>query len=197
MLKATAVILAGGKSARMGCDKAFLTVGRQCMIQRVAGLLKAVFAEVLIAGGSVEAEEQTGLRVVGDQIPGSGPLGGIHAGLTAAVNPLSLVVACDMPFISPDLAGLLVERAEGHDAAVPRHGVYLEPLFAVYRKTCIPAIEESLLSLRYKVGGFYSRVRVSYVNETDWRPLTGPGEVFFNVNTPQDLKEARKWLKKT
>jgi molybdopterin-guanine dinucleotide biosynthesis protein A len=197
LLKATAVILAGGKSTRMGSDKAFLAVGRQCMIERVACLLKTVFAEVLIAGGSAEAEAQTGLQVVGDRIPGSGPLGGIHAGLTAAVNPLSLVVACDMPFISPDLAGLLVERAEGYDVAVPRHGEYMEPLFAVYRKTCIPAIEESLLSSRYKVVDFYSRVRVKYVNETDWRPLAGPGEVFFNVNTPQDLKEARKWLKKT
>ena len=197
MLKATAVILAGGKSTRMGSDKAFLAVGRQCMIERVAGLLRGVFEEILIAGGSKEAEIQTGLPVVGDQIPASGPLGGIHAGLAAAGNQLCLVVACDMPFISPELARLLVERAVGHDAAVPRHGVYREPLFSVYRKTCIPAIEESLLSSRYKVVDFYQRVRVNYVNEEEWRHLADPEEVFLNINTPHDLKEARQWLRKT
>lgn len=197
MLKATAVILAGGKSTRMGSDKAFLAVGRQCMIERVAGLLRGVFEEILIAGGSKEAEIQTGLPVVGDQIPASGPLGGIHAGLAAAGNQLCLVVACDMPFISPELACLLVERAVDHDAAVPRHGMYMEPLFSVYRKTCIPAIEESLLSSRYKVVDFYQRVRVNYINEEEWRHLADPEEVFLNINTPHDLKEARQWLRKT
>lgn len=196
MIQATGVILAGGKSARMGADKAFLQLGREAMIERVAAEIKNVFSEVLVAGGNAETGRRLGLRVVPDRFSGCGPLGGIHAALNAASYGLALVVACDMPFASRELAVLLMEKAEGYDVAVPRRGIYLEPLFAVYRKTCLPAIEESLMMSCYKIVDFYPRVRVNYVNEEEWRALADPDKVFFNVNTPHDLDRARKMLEK-
>ena len=195
-MQVTGVILAGGRSARMGADKAFLAVGREVMIERVAGEIKKICAEVLVAGGSFETGLRLGLKVIPDRIAGCGPIGGIHAALHAARYELTLVVACDMPFITRKLAVILIDRAEGYDVAVPRHGDYLEPLFAVYRKTCLPAIEESLKASRCKVTDFYPRVRVNYLAEEEWRAAVDLDKVFFNVNTPHDLNRARKMLKK-
>ncbi|MHB1041519.1 MAG: molybdenum cofactor guanylyltransferase [Eubacteriales bacterium] len=194
MYQATGVILAGGKSARMGADKAFLAVGRDAIIEHVAREIGNICAEVLVAGGSNEAGRRLGLKNVPDLVPGSGPIGGIHAALHAASYEVCLVVACDMPFVSRALAIILMDRVEGYDAAVPRHGVYVEPLFAVYRKTCLPAIEGSISASCRKVASFYPHVRVNYVDETVWRGVADTQRVFLNVNTPQDLDKARKML---
>lgn len=191
MIQATGVILAGGKSRRMGADKAFLEVGREAMIQRVAAELGQIFAEVLIAGGSGEAGRRLGLRVIPDLVEGGGPLGGIYAALSGAAHEKCLVAACDMPFVTGGLAQFMVRRAEGWDVAVPRHGIHLQPLFAVYSKGCLGAIGQTLRAGRYKVIDFYPLVRVNYVNEEDLRTLADIDVAFFNVNTPRDLDAAR------
>lgn len=185
------VILAGGKSRRMGTDKAFLTVGREAMIENAAMELKKVFKEILISGGEEETGVHLGLKVVPDLIKGWGPLSGIHASLLAARSRKCLVVPCDMPFISADLAKIMAELSQGYDVTVPQHGDYLQPLFAVYDKNCIPAVEEALRNGRHKVVDFYPRVRVKYVSETILRAAADIDTVFFNVNTPLDLEKAR------
>lgn len=191
MVQASGVILAGGKSRRMGVDKAFLEVGREEMIRRVAEELKRVFPEVVICGGDEETGKHLGLKVLPDLIKGGGPLSGIHAALHGASYRKCLVVACDMPFINSALASFMIEQAEGYDVAVPRHGVHLQPLFAVYSKSCIPAIEQSFMVSRYKIIDFYPRVRVNYVSEEKLRELADIDIAFFNVNTPVDLERAR------
>jgi len=192
MIQATGVILAGGKSVRMGTDKAFLNVGRKGMIERVAGELKNVFAEVLISGGDMETGRRLGLKVVTDIIKGCGPLGGIYTALYGASYEKCLVVACDMPFIRAGLARFMMQQAEGYDVAVPRQGVYLQPLFAVYSVSCLPAIEKSLSAARYKVTDFYPQVRVNYVDEEKFCSKTDFDTVFLDVNTPVDLIRARE-----
>jgi len=191
MIKATGVILAGGKSRRMGADKAFLEVGREGMIERVAAELLKVFDEVLIGGGSEETGRRLGLKILKDRISEGGPLSGIHTALHGAVYPKCLVVACDMPFVNADLAHYMIKQAEGYDVAVPRHGIHLQPLFAVYDKSSIPVVEKSLQDARYKIIDFYTRVRVNYVNEENLRTFADIDTAFFNVNTPVDLMEAR------
>ncbi|HOV79802.1 MAG TPA: molybdenum cofactor guanylyltransferase [Bacillota bacterium] len=197
MIDATGLILAGGKSRRMGIDKAFLRVGGDTMIKSIAAGLGKVFSEVMICGGSEDTGRRLGLTVVSDIIEGGGPLGGIHAGLVRARHQKCFVTACDMPFISPELAGYMVEQADGYDIAVPRHGDYLQPLFAVYGKRCIPFIEEALRASRYKIVDFYSKVRVNYVSEEILKRFVDIEIAFFNVNTPSDLKKARSmtWKK--
>lgn len=189
--EATGVILAGGKSRRMGSDKSFLEIGQAGMIQLVAAELQKVFEEILIAGGSEETGRRLGLTVVADLIPGGGPLSGIHAALTASSHDKCLVVPCDMPFLKAEMAALMVGLAQGYEVAVPTDGVYFQPLFAVYDKSCIEVIEQSLRAGRYKVIDFYPQVRVNYVHEKLLGELADTWRAFFNVNTPRDLYQAR------
>jgi molybdenum cofactor guanylyltransferase len=191
MSKITGVILAGGKSRRMGTDKALLSVGREAMIERAAAELDKVCAEVLISGCGEETGRRLGLKVVPDLIKGMGPLSGIHAALLAAQSEKCLVVPCDMPFLSAELAEVMIRQSEGYDVAVPQHGDYLQPLFAVYDKSCIQAIEEALRNNRHKVVDFYPRMRVNYVSETILQAAADIDTVFFNVNTPLELEKAR------
>lgn len=191
MIEAAGVILAGGKSRRMGSDKAFMEVGQAGMIQLVAAELQKVFKEILIAGGSEETGRRLGLTVVADLIPGGGPLSGIHAALKTSSHNKCLVVPCDMPFLKAEMAALMVSFAEGYDVTVPTDGTYFQPLFAVYDKNCINAIEHALQAGRYKVVDFYPQVSVNYVNENYLRELADTGRAFFNVNTPSDLLQAR------
>lgn len=195
MYEATGVILAGGKSRRMGSDKSFMEVGQAGMIQLVAAELQKVFNEVFIAGGSEETGRRLGLRVIADLIPGGGPLSGIHASLNASSHDKCLVVPCDMPFLKAELAAYMVSQAQGYDVAVPTDGVYYQPLFAVYDKSCIKVIEQALQAGRYKVVDFYPQVRVNYVNESLLRKFADTGRAFFNVNTPTDLQQARVMAK--
>ncbi|OPY57867.1 MAG: Molybdenum cofactor guanylyltransferase [Pelotomaculum sp. PtaU1.Bin035] len=196
MIQATGVILAGGKSIRMGTDKAFLKVGRQNMIEHIAGELKKVFSEVLISGGDPETGRRLGLRVIADLIEGNVPLCGVHAALHAALHEKILAVACDMPFITAKLACFMIRQVEGYDVAVPSHGIYVQPLFAAYNRSCLPVIEKSLSEARYKVSGLYSLLRTNYVNMESLCPDIDIETVFYNVNTPVDLHKAREMADK-
>lgn len=196
MIQATGVILAGGKSVRMGTDKAFLKIGAQGMIEHIAGELTKVFQEVLISGGDPITGRRLGLRVVADLVESNSPLSGIHAALHEALYDQCLVVACDMPFVSANMADFLIKRVEGYDVAVPRHGEYLQPLFAAYCRSCLPAIEKYLSAGRRKTAGFYPLVRVNYVDMEEIYSNDAIETIFFNVNTPVDLHRAREIAQK-
>lgn len=196
MIQATGVILSGGRSVRMGTDKAFLKIGRQSMIERVAGELLKVFPEVLVSGGGPEIGRELGLRVVPDIFDGKVPLCGVHAALCAASHAEILAVACDMPFINAELAGFIARQLEGYDVAVPSYGSYLQPLFAAYSRGCLPVIEEFLRASSYKTDKFYSRVKVNYVNIEGIYPDMDIETMFFNVNTLKDLNKAREMTDK-
>ena len=191
MIQASGAILAGGKSRRMGKEKAFLEIGREEMIRRVAAELEKTLAEVLVVGGDPGIGPRLGLRFLPDLLAGSGPLGGIYAALKGATYEKCLVTACDMPFVSSELACYLLGQAKDWDVTVPRHGPHLQPLFAVYSSNCLGAIEQTLRANRYKVIDFYPQVRVNYVNEKDLKALADLDVAFFNVNTPRDLEAAR------
>ncbi|MDD3654162.1 MAG: molybdenum cofactor guanylyltransferase [Desulfotomaculaceae bacterium] len=197
MMKATGVILAGGKSSRMGADKALINIGQKGMIESVASELEKVCTEVLISGGDVNIGRRLGLKFIADLIPGRGPLSGIHASLHAAAYESCLVVACDMPFINADLASFMLQQVEGYDVAVPCHGIYLQPLFAVYSKSCLPALERYLDTGGIKVSALFPMVKVNYVSEEKISLLADIQTVFFNVNTPVDLTKAREMAQKT
>ena len=190
MLNATGVILAGGKSLRMGTDKAVLMVGREKMVEHIAHMLQRILPEVLISSNDPETCRNLGLPVVTDILDNKVPLCGIHAALSAAKHEYVFVIACDMPFVEDRLVSLLIQEGEGYDVAVPRHGGYLEPLVAVYRKNCIPAIEKYLFEEKKKTDGFFGDVRVNYVDMEEHQDIDKEA-IFFNVNTPQDLKKAR------
>lgn len=185
----TGVILAGGGSRRMGSNKAFLELGGRPMIAVVAERLRAIAQEVLIAADETYLYRPFADRCVPDQFPGVGTLGGIHAGLSAASHELVLVVGCDMPFIDADVAGWFVAAAQRKpeaDVVILRRGEWVEPLHAVYRQSCRPAMEQAIRAGRRRVVSFFDQVRVRYVAPAEIAHLDGELESFRNINTPEE-----------
>lgn len=189
---AGAIILAGGKSIRMGTDKAFLKIGQKTIIRHILDELQKELQDILIVSKKETCFEEMGVRIVTDIYPGNSPLVGIHAGLVYALNYYNLVIACDLPFINGKLVKLMVEQAQGADVLVPQKGKYLQPLCAVYSKKCLGPIEESLSAGRLKVTAFYPKVKVKYIDEDKLSGLAGRDNLFFNINTPEDLTLARE-----
>lgn len=181
----SAAVMAGGKSRRMGQDKAWIPFEGRPIIARVIDVLREVADEVFIVAND-ERYAELGLRVVPDRFPDGGALGGIATGVGSATHERVLVAACDMPFLRADLWRLLLARADGADAVVPRSGEY-ETLHALYTKACLPAMERALAAGRMRVISFFGDVRVAEVGEVDLRAVDPELRAFTNVNTPEEL----------
>lgn len=192
----TGIIIAGGKNSRMGTHKAFLQVSNEPIINSIKRELQVVTDHILLVTSEPAIFSHLNLPTVADIFPHSGPLGGIHAGLARSRSAINLVVPCDLPFLHRQLFKLLLRYASGYDVVVPRLGVFLEPLVALYNKTCLGIIEEQLRSGRYKVTSFFPRVKVKEVEREEIARLADPEYLFFNVNTPLDLNRAREMAKK-
>jgi molybdenum cofactor guanylyltransferase len=184
------IILAGGASRRMGSDKALLDLGGRPLIAIVADKLGLVADEVIIAADDTAAYESFADRVVPDQFPGVGTLGGIHAGLAAARHDLALVVGCDMPFLQPAVLVRFAEAAAGFDIAILRRGKWVEPMHAAYRRTCLPAIERAIRAGDRRVISFFDEVRVRYLTAAEIMLLDPELRSFVNINTPEDWQAA-------
>lgn len=194
-MNASAAILAGGKSSRMGKNKAFMEVRSCRIIDHALEELKKISEDILIITNDTTDYTHLGVRVAADIYPGLGPLSGVHSALVNAKESRVLVVACDMPFIQAELAFYLVALAKDFDAVVPMVDGYSEPLFAVYTKDCIPHIERCILQgSKRRVVDFFPGVKVKYVNEEEISQVADIERVFYNVNTPKELALARKLL---
>ena len=193
-LGASAVILAGGQSRRLGRDKAMEPIGGLPLIRRVIQRVEQVACEVLVVvadssrGGELPLD--TRHRVVLDRYPGTGSLGGIFSGLEAASNPWVIAVACDMPFLNLSLIDRMLALREDVDVVVPLIEERPEPTHALYSKACLPFIEPKLVKRQLKISGFYDQVRVHYVPEDEVSSMDPQFLSFFNVNTPEDLDKA-------
>ncbi|RLC79555.1 MAG: molybdenum cofactor guanylyltransferase [Chloroflexi bacterium] len=190
-LKISGIVLAGGASRRMGRNKAFLELDGRSLIEIVIERMASVCAEVLIVAGDARPYATLGVPVIEDRFRGVGVLGGLHAGLKAASHDLVLAVACDMPFLNPDLLRAFTRLAEGFDVAVLRQGENVEPLHAAYRRACLPAIETAIRAHRRRIISFFPHVRVRYVTLEDVAPFDPELRSFRNVNTPQELEAAQ------
>ena len=188
------IILAGGRSRRLGRDKAVEPFGGQPLIRRVIERVAPLADEIVVvvadtARGQalpVDAEH----RVAVDIYPEGGSLGGIFSGLSAANTDWGLVVACDMPFLNRRLLEYMLGQRNGCDAVVPQPGAFPEPTHAVYSRACLPHIESRLQANDLKISGFFEEVRVRYVDEEEIRQFDPELLSFFNVNSPEDLARA-------
>jgi molybdopterin-guanine dinucleotide biosynthesis protein A len=191
-MRVTGVIQAGGKSTRMGGEpKALLELGGRRIIERVLDAVRPVVEDVLIVTNTPDLYGFLGVPMVPDVYPDHGSLGGIFSGLAAAGGEAAFTVACDMPFLHPDVARLVVGRAGEGDVVIPRVGEQLETMHALYAKACLPHIEARLKAGRLKIVGFFDDVRVVEIPETDVARHRAPDVVFMNVNTPDELARAR------
>lgn len=186
----TGIVLAGGKSSRMGFNKAFIEFEGRRLIEATVDCLRALFPEVLIIANDPPRYAYLGVKVIPDLIPDSGSLGGIYTGLSAASDPTGFFVACDMPFLNADLITLLVREAEGWDVVVPRVNGEMQPLHAVYAKSCLPLIKESIEASVLKIARFFPKAKVKVIEEPALRAIDPDLLGFVNVNTPLELEQA-------
>lgn len=187
-----AIILAGGKSQRMGnCDKAFLKIGKEPIIKRQLRLLKKHFKKIIIVTNSADKYNGLkGVRIISDIVPHQGPLAGIMSGLMSSGERYNFVVACDMPYVNLKLAKYLFSKLQnGYEVVACKIRGRYEPLFAIYGKGCIGAIEEQLKGKDTKVTGFFSKVKVKTVSEKEVMKIDPELKTFMNINTPPEYKK--------
>lgn len=189
-LSATCGILAGGASSRMGRNKALLDFRGAPLLRRQLELLEPLFEEVIVGSSDPAPYAGFGVRIVPDRLAERCALTGIHALVSAASRDLVFVAACDLPFLHPGLIEDLVGRAADADVVIPESDRGLEPLHAVYRRSCREAIEAAARGGDWKATGFHPSVRVVRVRirDADWS-VEGRSP-FLNVNTPEEWKRA-------
>jgi molybdenum cofactor guanylyltransferase len=191
-------ILAGGESSRMGMDKGLLDIDGVPLIVRTARLLDEVDRMVNAATvvGRPETYQRIGLRAIADDWPGCGPLGGIATALRTSDTEWNLIVACDLPYLTREWLQFLALRAREsvEDAVVPMTERGAEPLCAMYHSRCEPAIRGALEQGTRKVTEGLVRVRVEYLEPTEWKCFDSDALLFKNMNTPADYEEAKTRL---
>ena len=187
----TAAIIAGGGAQRLGgLDKWALGVGGQRIIDRQLAVLGQVAEQVLIVSNDLHRFQSVGVRVCADLLPGAGPLGGLYTALVRSPTEHTLVVACDLPFLTASFLRYLTWRVGGFDAAVPRGADGLQPLCAVYRRTCAAAIRARLDRGEHRVSALTDALRVTYVDPAEIAPFDPDDTLFMNINTPADHRRA-------
>jgi molybdenum cofactor guanylyltransferase len=196
-MKSGVIILSGGKSSRMGTNKALLPIEEKPNIARIKEELETKFKEMILITNEPDSYEFLQIPTVSDKYPGFGPLAGIHAGLLASNQEVNLIIACDMPFVSAGIGTILVENIEGYDAVVPVINGMKHPLFAVYHKRILPIIEESLLQSRLRIKHVLDQINTLYVSEKELQKQGKELEhIFFNMNHPEEYEHAKKWAEK-
>ena len=186
----TAFILAGGKSTRMGADKAFLALDGRTLLARALDLARSVTPDVRIVGNA--ATFAVFAPVVEDVFPECGPLGGIHTALRASRAELNLILAVDTPFVPPALLPFLITRARSSAATVTvaRAGGGWQPLCAVYRREFADVAENALREGRCKIDALFEQVRAEVIGEDELEAAGFSASVFRNLNTREELEAA-------
>jgi molybdopterin-guanine dinucleotide biosynthesis protein A len=187
----TLCLQAGGKSSRMGQDKALLDFGGKPLIQHVLDRLDSLASATIITTNHPEGYRFLGLPLIPDVIPERGALGGLYTALLAAGQPLVAVVACDLPFASPEVLRACCDRLLANpdlDAVIPETAHGLEPLHAVYRReTCLPAVKAALDAGQWKMIAWHTAVNVHWLSPKEIAPLDPEGLAFSNINTPEEF----------
>jgi molybdopterin-guanine dinucleotide biosynthesis protein A len=184
----SAVLLAGGKSSRMGRDKAGIVVGGRPLWQRQLDILRRLGpAELFISGKPDGPYAGAGVEIVPDLTPGRGPLSGLEASFRRAAHPLVLVLAIDLPAMTVEFLSRLLSFVGAGDAGViPRLDGRFEPLAAIYSRSCLPIVQECLRGGDFSMQGFV-REALARQLATPWELPPVDAACFFNVNTPADL----------
>jgi molybdenum cofactor guanylyltransferase len=197
--RAAAVILAGGKSTRLGRDKASERLLGVPLLQRVIDRLAGLVDEYVIVTARrqvlPELHTDSPVVVVEDVYPEIGPLGGIYTGLAAVSHAQALALACDMPLLQRPLIRKLLEMAPGNDAVVPISEEFPQPLCAVYARSCLDPIRRQIEQGKFKITGFFGLVRMLYVQPEVWRQFDPLGLSFLNLNREEDLRRAEDLLR--
>ena len=191
---ASAVVLAGGKSSRMGSPKALLRFDDEPILVHIVRTLGRMFSEIIVVAAPDQELPSLPVTVVRDQVAHQGPVGGLCYGLKATGTDFSFVTSCDVAFLNPELISYLVSRISEYDVVVPDWQQRLQPLHAVYRRSVLPLLEDQLARAQLRPVYLFDRVRTCRIDEDEIRRFDPDGLSFLNMNTPQDYEEAlRRW----
>ena len=203
---AVVAVLAGGRSRRMGGgEKALLRLGGATLLERVLTAARPLGLPVRVVAGTppspqlrAAAAAGSDLGIAGDRYPGQGPLGGLLTAFEVDSPKRVLALACDLPFLTSPLLEFLLEQSQADcDAAVPEDRTGLQPLCAVYRDTCRPLLHQSLAGGKLGVSAFARSLRLRLLRPGEYGHLDPHGMAFANVNTPEDLAAAERFLGRT
>ena len=189
------VIQAGGESRRMGQDKGLLLLLGQPLIARVMARVASLADEVLVTTNHPEAYRFLGVPLFEDIYPGMGALGGLYTALTVARHPLVAVVACDMPFASPEILAAARQRLleADVDVVIPQSEDGYEPFHAVYRRDiCLPAVKDALEAGERRLISWFPAVKVATLSAEEVTRLDPLKLAFWNLNTPEELQQAEQ-----
>lgn len=192
----SAVILAGGKSTRMGFDKQLLQVQDESIVLHLVTLLKTRFSDIMVSSSTPKLYHQAEVRVFRDVHEGIGPLGGIHAALRFARSEAVFVIACDMPYVEIPYIDYMVEemaKAEKHyDACVTERGDHLEVFHSFYCRSALGVLENELAAGRYSVQGFTRKINALVIPEARAADLLPDWRAFTNLNTPEEYAQFQR-----
>ncbi len=186
----SAVVLAGGRSSRMGFDKQRLELNGTRLMGLILERLREIFDEIVVVTSDPSLyRSEPAVRAVQDEIPGHGPLGGLHAGLKQIGGAYAYLMACDMPNIDPAFVEFLYTQVADRrpDACVTRYRDWYEPFHALYAARIVERLEEFLLDGRRKIVPFLYEIDCRYLDEEVVRRFTPDWSLFANINTPEDL----------
>lgn len=189
----TAIILAGGKSSRMGFDKQFLRIEDQYITDLLVEKLRTIFSEIIIVTNKPEEYTKYPCKTVEDEIKGFGALAGIHTGLKNARSLYNYVIACDMPCINIDyihyMRKLIEDSPKEVDGVVTRFGEWIEPFNSFYSKRLISPIENNIKYNKRRIGTLLETSKIIYVPENKARAFSPRWEMFMNLNTRSDISQ--------
>ena len=188
----TGIILSGGKSIRMGENKAFIEIEGVPIIDRIHTLFGNLFQEVVIVTNQRDLFLDLEAKIYSDLIPHRGVLGGLYTGLFFSSFRYSFCVACDMPFLKEAVIQYLIKNIEDYDVIVPKTNDGLQPLHAIYSKNCLGPIKQIIEQEKYKITDLYPMVKVRIIEEKEWIDLDPMAESFININTPEELVHVTK-----
>lgn len=196
-----AIVLAGGRSLRMGDDKAGLRLAGETMLSRVVTRLRETFEEIVIVAGpnSVVAPEVliSGSRLVRDLVAFEGPVSALRMGLETIRAGVGFACACDLPFLSPSLAAAVCAMSEGHQAAIPLVEGRLQMLQAAYRRSCVQALDDMIGRADRQLNRLVDSIDARIVGEDEMRAYDPELISFLNVNTPADYARAQRLISAT
>ena len=190
------IILAGGMATRFsGKPKALLPLGRQCVLDYIFDVYRAVFDDIVLVANDPVTYQRWDALIVSDLFPDRSSLTGIHAGLFYCRHPYGFISACDTPFLRAETVTALIGAVEpGVDVVIPETAAGVEPLCAVYSARCLHVIERSLRQRQFKIQHIFSAVKVRKIPAADLRQTDPDLRCFFNINTPEDLAAAEALL---
>ncbi len=183
-MEISAIILAGGKSRRMGKDKALMEVNGNTMLERAIALCETITSEIIISSNQ-SSHSGFGYPVVPDEYQKCGPMGGIAACLKASKTVWNLVLSVDSAFVEPEFVLYLISEADDFDAVVPYSEKGKEPLIALYNKTALPHIEDNLKAGKFKMNDLLTSINTKLVDAQGW--VEKYPKLFYNLNRPEDL----------